>query len=274
MAAGSPPSSNATTAAAVINPPTTAMSSAFARATPAVGDLAIMRRMDELHLEFPFAGSRMLRDLLNAEGVEIGPSARRHADEAYGHRSDLSQTEHEQTDAGTQYPPVSAAQDAGHPAKPSLGHGYNIHPDGTWFRLFRRRGSRRVLSHRVSVTMEADFCIEALEEALARHGRRRTSLRIRAASSPARSSRMFFSKPTSPLAWMARAPGATMSSSSGFGDPSNTRRCIPRPMRRWQRPAPDRPLHLLLYYPKPHSSLDRKTPDQAYFNRLLHMAVA
>ena len=38
-------------------------------------DLAVMRRMDELHLELPFAGSRMLRDLLNAEGVVIG---RRH----------------------------------------------------------------------------------------------------------------------------------------------------------------------------------------------------
>ena len=35
-------------------------------------DLAIMRRMDELHLEFPFAGSRMLRDLLVAEGFTIG----------------------------------------------------------------------------------------------------------------------------------------------------------------------------------------------------------
>ena len=35
-------------------------------------DLAIMRRMDELHLEFPFAGSRMLRDLLNRDGIEIG----------------------------------------------------------------------------------------------------------------------------------------------------------------------------------------------------------
>ena len=38
-------------------------------------DLAIMRRMDELHLEFPFAGSRMLRDLLSQEGIDIG---RRH----------------------------------------------------------------------------------------------------------------------------------------------------------------------------------------------------
>src|SRR3954453_1262243 len=44
------------------------------RAVPAA-DLAIMRRMDELHLDFPFAGSRMLRDLLKAEGVRIG---RRH----------------------------------------------------------------------------------------------------------------------------------------------------------------------------------------------------
>ena len=35
-------------------------------------DLAIMRRIDELHLEFPFAGSRMLRDLLRQEGTRIG----------------------------------------------------------------------------------------------------------------------------------------------------------------------------------------------------------
>src|SRR5215212_4995187 len=41
------------------------------RAVPAA-DLALMRRMDELHLDFPFAGSRMLRDLLKAEGVRIG----------------------------------------------------------------------------------------------------------------------------------------------------------------------------------------------------------
>ena len=36
------------------------------------GDLAIMRRIDELHLDYPFAGSRMLRDLLRGEGVEVG----------------------------------------------------------------------------------------------------------------------------------------------------------------------------------------------------------
>ena len=37
--------------------------------------LALMRRVDELHLEHPFAGSRMLRDFLRLQGIEVG---RRH----------------------------------------------------------------------------------------------------------------------------------------------------------------------------------------------------
>ena len=48
-------------------------SSLYYRARPvAPADLAIMRRIDELHLDYPFAGSRMLRDLLRDEGVAIG----------------------------------------------------------------------------------------------------------------------------------------------------------------------------------------------------------
>jgi putative transposase len=35
-------------------------------------DLALMRRVDELHLDYPFAGSRMLRDLLAGEGLRVG----------------------------------------------------------------------------------------------------------------------------------------------------------------------------------------------------------
>jgi len=46
-------------------------------------------------------------------------------------------------------------------------------PDGA--RLSSRAvidwASRRILSHRVSITMEADFCVEALEEALAKYGK-------------------------------------------------------------------------------------------------------
>ena len=38
-------------------------------------DLQLMKRIDRLHLEMPFAGSRMLRDLLAQEGIEV---ARKH----------------------------------------------------------------------------------------------------------------------------------------------------------------------------------------------------
>jgi putative transposase len=41
------------------------------RPVPAA-DLVIMRRIDALHLDYPFAGSRMLRDLLRGEGVAVG----------------------------------------------------------------------------------------------------------------------------------------------------------------------------------------------------------
>src|SRR5471030_2121891 len=48
-------------------------SSVYYRPRPvSPADLALMRRIDELHLEYPFAGSRMLRDLLRGEGVETG----------------------------------------------------------------------------------------------------------------------------------------------------------------------------------------------------------
>ena len=38
----------------------------------AAADLALMRQLDELHLDYPFAGSRLLRDLLRLRGVGVG----------------------------------------------------------------------------------------------------------------------------------------------------------------------------------------------------------
>ena len=50
--------------------------SVYYRARPvSATDLEVMRRLDRLHLEFPFAGSRMLQGLLSADGCKIG---RRH----------------------------------------------------------------------------------------------------------------------------------------------------------------------------------------------------
>ena len=143
------------------------------RPVPAA-DLAVMRRMDELHLEFPFAGSRMLRDLLNKEGVEIGRChittlMRRMGIEALYRR------------------PFTSKPAPGHRIYPYLLRGMTIdHPNQVWAMdityVPMARGfvylaavidwlSRRVLAWRLSITMEAAFCVEALEEALARYGR-------------------------------------------------------------------------------------------------------
>ena len=137
-------------------------------------DLAVMRRMDELHLELPFAGSRMLRDLLNAEGLVIG---RQHV-----------ATLMKRMGIEAIYRKPNTSQPApGHKIYPYLLRNVPvIRPNQVWAMdltyIPMARGfvylaavvdwfSRRVLAWRLSITMEAEFCIEALEEALARHGR-------------------------------------------------------------------------------------------------------
>jgi hypothetical protein len=84
-------------------------------------DLAIMRRLDRLHLEFPFAGSRMLRDLMAAEGCTIG---RRHVKTLMKQmgidRGALSPSTHDEARAGTQDLSVSVARRGDHAAKPGV----------------------------------------------------------------------------------------------------------------------------------------------------------
>src|ERR1700756_2671040 len=86
-------------------------------------DLEIMQRLDRLHLEFPFAGSRMLRGLLAAEGCKIG---RRHVKtlmQRMGIGGALSPSAHDQARAGAQNLSVSAARRGDHAAKPAVGDG-------------------------------------------------------------------------------------------------------------------------------------------------------
>jgi putative transposase len=137
-------------------------------------ELAIMRRIDALHLDYPFAGSRMLRDLLRGEGVIIGREMvrtmmRRMCIEALYRR------------------PNTSKPCPGHKIYPYLLHGLAIErPNQVWAMdityIPMARGfvylaavvdwfSRRVLAWRVSITLAVDFCLEALEEALARHGK-------------------------------------------------------------------------------------------------------
>ncbi len=137
-------------------------------------DLKIMRRLDELHLDYPFAGSRMLRDLLKREGVSIG---RRHV---------ATLMKRMGIEAIYRRPNTSKPS-PGHKIYPYLLRGKKIErADHVWAMdityLPMARGfvylaavvdvfSRRVLSHRLSITMEAEFCVEALREALAKHGK-------------------------------------------------------------------------------------------------------
>ena len=137
-------------------------------------DLTLMRRMDELHLEYPFAGTRMLQGLLKAEGHEVGrlhirALMRKMGIEALYRR------------------PKTSQPTPGHKIYPYLLRNLTVRqPNHVWAMDITyvplARGfvylaavvdwfSRKVLAWRLSITLSADFCMEALEEALARHGR-------------------------------------------------------------------------------------------------------
>jgi len=136
-------------------------------------DLALMRRLDELHLQFPFAGARMLRGLLAAEGSKVGRRhvttlMRRMGIEAIYRR------------------PNTSKPAPGHRIYPYLLGGLTIdRPNHVWAiditYIPMARGfvylaavmdwfTRRILAWRLSNTMEASFCVDAVEEALAKHG--------------------------------------------------------------------------------------------------------
>ena len=137
-------------------------------------DLAIMRRIDELHLEFPFAGSRMLRDLLRQEGIKIG-------------RLHVATLMKKMAIESIYRRPNTSKPAPGHKIYPYLLRGRPIvHPNQVWATdisyIPMAKGfvylvaivdwfSRKVLAWRLSITMEADFCVEALEEALAHFGK-------------------------------------------------------------------------------------------------------
>ena len=142
------------------------------RAVPQ-SDLALMRRMDALHLEYPFAGARMLRDMLGLEGIEVG---RRHVGtlmakmgiEAIYRKRNTSKPHPE------------------HRIYPYLLRDLVIdRPNQVWATdltyIPMRRGfvylvaivdwaTRKVLAHRVSISMTTDFCVEALTEAIEKYG--------------------------------------------------------------------------------------------------------
>jgi putative transposase len=152
-----------------------ARSTLYYRAAPVdPDDLAVMRRMDELYLASPFYGSRRMVAVLRREGVVISRKRVRRLMRMMG------------LEAIYQKPDTSQGH-PDHKVYPYLLRGLIIdRPNQVWCAdityIPMARGfvylvavmdwfSRRVLSWRLSITMEADFCVEAVQEAMAKHGR-------------------------------------------------------------------------------------------------------
>ncbi len=237
------------------------------------GDLRLMRRIDELHLELPFAGSRMLRDLLCQEGVQVGRKhvatlMRKMGIEALYRKPNTSRK---------------------HPESPVypylLRHLAITRPNQVWAMdityIPMARGfvylaavvdwhSRKVLAHRVSITMDTDFCIEAVQEAIARYGTpgifntdqgsqftssaftgllKQHGIRISMDGQGAWRDNVFVERLWKSVKYEEVYLKA-------YESVSQARDGLARYFEFYNRR-------------RPHSSLDRMTPEQFYFNRLL-----
>lgn len=136
-------------------------------------DLRLMRHIDELDLAFPYFGSRRLQIKLREDGVDVGRRhlatlMRRMGIEALYRKPRTSQPNCQHRiypyllkDVAIERPDQVWAADITY-IPMARGFGYRV----AIIDVF----SRKVLAHRLSNTMTADFCVAALQEALARFG--------------------------------------------------------------------------------------------------------
>ncbi len=246
--------------------------SVYYRAEPVCeDDLGLMRRIDQLHLDYPFAGSRMLQSFLVREGFRIGRLHVRTLMKRMG---------------------IEAIYRRPHTSKPAPGHKIYPYllrhlvverPNQVWAMdityIPMARGfvylaavvdwfSRKVLAWRVSITLDTAFCLEAVEEALARYGK----------------PEMFNTDQGSQFTSFAftdllkkRDITISMDGKGAWRDNVFVER-LWRTIKyeevylRAYNTVPEARVSLGRYIDgfynakRPHSSLDRKTPDEAYFN--------
>ena len=173
-----------------------ARSTLYYRPAPvSADDLAVMRRMDELHLAWPFYGSRRMAAVLRRDGWSanrkrvkrlmrvMGPARWLVGEPQAGQAADAVMG----LEAIYQKPNTSRSH-PGHKVYPYLLRGLVIDrpnqapvwcADITYIPMAKGFVylvaimdwfSRRVLAWRVSITMDTAFCVEALQEAMDRHG--------------------------------------------------------------------------------------------------------
>lgn len=151
-----------------------ARSTAYYQPTAVSSDtLALMRRIDELHLQYPFVGARMLRDVLRREGHGVG---RRHGATLMRRKGITA----------IYRTPRTSHRHPAHRIYPYWLRQLTItRPNHVWASDITyipvQRGfvylcaildwaSRRVLAWRLSNTLTTDFCVEAVQEAISRYG--------------------------------------------------------------------------------------------------------
>ena len=247
------------------------------RPVPAA-DLAVMRRIDELHLDHPFAGSRMMRDLLRGEGVAIGRERvvsmmRRMGLEALYRRPNTSKP----APGHKIYPYLLRGLDVVRPNQVwamdityiPMAHGFvYLAAVLDWF-------SRRVLSWRVSITLAVEFCLDAVEEALTRYGRPEifntdqgsqftsasfTGLLLGNAIAVSMDGRGAW-RDNVFVERLWRSVKYEEVYLRAYGSVGEARASIDRYLEFYNRT-------------RPHSSLDARMPDQAYFDHLSQHAAA
>ena len=135
-------------------------------------DLLLMKKLDKLHLDYPFAGSRMLCDLLRQQDVEacrlhIGTLMKKIGIEAIYRRPNTSKPApgpriypYLLRNVAVTRPNQAWAMDISY-IPMARGFVY-LAAVVDWF-------SRKILSWKLSITMDVSFCLEAVEEALKKH---------------------------------------------------------------------------------------------------------
>jgi len=137
-------------------------------------DLRLMKKIDKLHLEMPFAGARLLRDTLRLDGEKVG-------------RKHVSTLMKKMGIEALYRKPNTSKKHPGHKIYPYLLRHLEVNrPNQVWAMdityIPMAKGfvyltavvdwySRKVLSWRLSNTMDTAFCLEAVDEALSRYGR-------------------------------------------------------------------------------------------------------
>jgi putative transposase len=242
-------------------------------------DLVVMRRLDKLHLEFPFAGSRMLQGFLVGEGYRIG---RRHV-----------ATLMKRMGIEALYRRPNTSKPApGHTVFPYLLRKLPVtRPNQVWATdityIPMARGfvylaavvdwfSRKVLAWRLSITLDAVFCIEAVEEAIARYGRPEIFNSDQGSQ---------FTSTAFTGLLMKNQIKISMDGKGAWRDNVFVER-LWRTIKyeevylRAYASVPEARASIGRYIDgfynvrRPHSSLDRQTPDEAYFNALQPIPVA